>query len=146
MAVRIVGVNLPDEKRIEYALTFIYGIGPSLAKRILKGVGLNANKKVKELSDLEIKNIQDFIEKEFTVEGDLKAEISENIKRLREIGSYRGYRHVRGLPVRGQRTRSNARTRRGRRRTVGALSKEAWAKIDQAETTKKQPQKLSKNK
>ncbi len=137
MVVRIIGTNLPDEKRVEYALTMIYGIGFSRSRKILESVKIGANKKIKDLSDEDIKRIQDFIEKNFRVEGDLRAEINENVKRLKEISSYRGYRHARGLPTRGQRTRSNARTRKGRKRTVGALTKEAWAKADQIEQQKK---------
>ena len=134
MAVRITGVNLPDNKRIEFALTTIYGIGFAEARKTLTAVAVDLNKKVKDLADTDIKKITDYIEKNYKVEGDLKALVQDNIKRLKEIGSYRGLRHVRGLPVRGQRTRSNARTRKGKRRTIGALTKEAWAKIDQVQT------------
>lgn len=140
MAVRITGINLPENKRIEYALTIIYGIGFTQARKILSASSVDINKKVKDLSEADIKKITEFIEKNYKVEGDLRAQIQDNIKRLKEIGSYRGLRHIRGLPARGQRTRSNARTRKGKRRTIGALTKEAWAKIDQVQTqAPKQP-------
>ncbi|OGK38304.1 30S ribosomal protein S13 [Candidatus Roizmanbacteria bacterium RIFCSPHIGHO2_12_FULL_41_11] len=130
---RILGVVLPDEKRIDFALTLLYGIGWSASKTILKQTGIDTGKKVKAISEDEIKKIIGIIEKSFKVEGDLREEVNENIKRLREIASYRGLRHSRGLPVRGQRTRSNARTKRGKRKTVGALKKEAWAKVEQGQ-------------
>ena len=140
MAVRITGINLPENKRIEYALTIIYGIGFTQARKILSASSVDISKKVKDLSEADIKKITEFIEKNYKVEGDLRAQIQDNIKRLKEIGSYRGLRHIRGLPARGQRTRSNARTRKGKRRTIGALTKEAWAKIDQVQTqAPKQP-------
>lgn len=128
---RLFGVNLVDKDKITFALTNIYGIGFARAKSILDYLKIDQAKRVKEITEAEIKKIQDYVEKEFKVEGDLRLEINENIKRLKEIGSYRGIRHLRGLPARGQRTRSNARTRKGKKRTIGALSKEAWAKIDQ---------------
>ena len=129
---RLVGVNLPDDKRIEYALTKIYGISWYRAAHILKEVKIDTHKRVKELTEDEVKKLQTVIEKNFKVEGDLKEEVNTNIKRLREIGAYRGIRHLRGLPSRGQRTKSNARTKRGKRRTVGALKKEDMARIQQA--------------
>jgi small subunit ribosomal protein S13 len=135
--VRIVGTNLPDNKRLEYALTLIFGIGFTRSKTILTEVGIDVNKKVKDLVDTDIKKIQEYIEKNYRVEGDLRSQINDNIKRLKEISSYRGYRHIVGLPVRGQRTRSNARTRKGKKRTVGSLTKEAWAKMDQSSQQKK---------
>ena len=128
--IRIMGVNLPDEKRIIYALTAIYGIGWSVSKNILHQTNVDVNKKVKEISEEELKNIQKVIEK-IKVEGALKEEIVTNIKRLKEIGSYRGMRHAKSLPVWGQRTKSNARTKRGKRKTVGALKKEDQAKQTQ---------------
>jgi len=115
---RIVGVDLPKEKRIEVGLTYIYGIGPSLSRRILNRAGIDLDTKVKDLSEGEVSRIREIIDKEYKVEGDLKREVQLNIKRLVEIGSYRGIRHRRGLPVRGQRTRTNARTKRGARKTV----------------------------
>ncbi|OGK39062.1 30S ribosomal protein S13 [Candidatus Roizmanbacteria bacterium RIFCSPHIGHO2_12_FULL_44_10] len=129
---RLIGVNLPDDKRITYALTFIYGIGPNRAGKILTGVAIDSEKKVKDLSEDELKKLQDYIEKNYKVEGDLKEEVNLNIKRLKETGSYRGIRHIKGLPVRGQRTKSNARTKRGKRKTVGALKKEDMARLQQA--------------
>jgi len=123
--VRLFGTNLPDNKRIDYALTFVYGIGFSRAVEILKAVQINIDTKVKDIKDTDIKKIQDFVEKNYKVEGDLRSEINENIKRLREISSYKGFRHIRGLPVRGQRTRSNARTRKGKKRTVGIIRDKA---------------------
>jgi small subunit ribosomal protein S13 len=128
--VRLMGLNLPDSARVEYALTMLYGVGFTRAKKILEATKIEAHKRVRELKEEDIRRIQEFLEKNFKVEGELKSEIADNIKRLREIASYRGYRHARGLPVRGQRTRSNARTRKGKKKTIGALSKEAWAKID----------------
>lgn len=132
--VRLMGVILPDDKRIEYALTLLYGIGWNNAKKILSQLNIDPHRKVKELSEDEFKKITAVIEKNYKVEGNLKEEISENIRRLKEIGSYRGLRHIKGLPVRGQRTRSNARTKRGKRKTVGALRKEVWAKLEQSKT------------
>lgn len=129
--IRLFGVVLPDEKKIDFALTLIYGIGWARANEILKRTNIDKNKKVKELTESEIKKITEFIEKNYKVEGDLREEISENIKRLKEISCYRGIRHIKNLPVRGQRTRSNARTKRGKRKTVGALRKEVWAKLEQ---------------
>jgi small subunit ribosomal protein S13 len=132
---RILGIVLPDDKRVEYALTLIYGIGWSQSKSILEQLKIDSKTRVKDLSEDQQKNIIQVIEKSYKVEGDLREERSENIKRLRDIGSYRGMRHMMGLPVRGQRTKSNARTRKGKRKTVGALTKEAWAKLE--ETQKK---------
>lgn len=125
---------MPDEKKIDYALTTLYGIGWTNVKTILSQAGVPIGKKVKEVSEEEFKKIVDVIEKNYKVEGYLRETINENVKRLREIGSYRGIRHIRGLPVNGQRTKSNARTKRGKRKTVGALKKEMWAKIEQGKT------------
>lgn len=130
---RLLGVNLPDDKRIEYALTLLYGVGWGNASHILDEANVNLNKKVKELSEDELKTIAKIIEANYKVEGFLREEISGNIKRLKEIGSYRGSRHARSLPVHGQRTKSNARTKRGKRKTVGALKKEDAAKIQSHE-------------
>lgn len=127
--VRIVGVNLPNDKRVGYALTLIYGVGWSRAKMILKKTNINENKKTGQLTEQEIKEIQKVIEENYKVEGNLRETIVENIRRLKNIGSYRGLRHIRNLPVRGQRTRSNARTKRGKRKTVGALKKEDQIKL-----------------
>lgn len=124
------GVLMPDQKRVDYALTLIFGIGWTRAQMILEKTGIAPETRVKNITEEESKKLTAFIEKSFKVEGDLREEQSGNIKRLREIGSYRGIRHGLGLPTRGQRTRSNARTKRGRRKTVGALSKEAWSKTE----------------
>ena len=132
---RMLGVTLPDERRIDYALTILYGIGWSNVKTILSQTGIEASKKVKEITEEEFKKIIEVIEKNYKVEGYLREAINENIKRLREVGSYRGIRHIRGLPVHGQRTKSNARTKRGKRKTVGALKKEMWAKLEQNKTS-----------
>lgn len=129
--VRLLGVNLPDDKRVEYTLTLIYGIGWSASAKVLKDAAVDKNKKTGTLSEEELKKIIAVIEKTYMVEGQLREELNEDLKRLREIGSYRGSRHVKGLPVHGQRTRSNARTKRGKRKTVGALKKEVWAKMTQ---------------
>lgn len=122
---RIAGVDLPREKRVEIALTYIFGIGLSRSKQILRDTGVDPNKRVKDLTDDEIARIRDYIDKNFKVEGELRAEIARNIKRLIDIRCYRGLRHLRGLPVRGQRTRTNARTRKGPRKTVGVMRKKS---------------------
>lgn len=140
----MMGVTLPDEKRIDYALTILYGIGWTNVKTVLSQTGVDANKKVKEVSEEEFKKILEVIEKNYKVEGYLREAVNENIKRLREIGSYRGGRHVRGLPVNGQRTKSNARTKRGKRKTVGALKKEMWAKLEQNKTAEEVKTKADK--
>jgi small subunit ribosomal protein S13 len=125
---RIIGVNIPDEKRIDIGLTYIYGIGPTLAKKILESSNISADKKVKDLTKEEINTIKEFIEKNYKVEGDLRREIMVNIKRLKDINSWRGSRHTKKLPVRGQTTRINSRTARGNvRRTVGSGRKGAPA-------------------
>ena len=125
---RIAGVDLPPNKRIEIGLTYIYGIGRSQANNILKSAGVSSDTKVRELNDDEVNKIRKVIEEQHRIEGDLRKEISFNIKRLMEIGSYRGFRHRRGLPVRGQRTHTNARTRKGPRRGAIAVRKKASAK------------------
>ena len=130
----MMGVTLPDEKRIDYALTILYGIGWTNVKSVLKQTNVDPSKKVKEVSEEDFKKILEVVEKNYKVEGYLREAVNENIKRLREIGSYRGIRHVRGLPVNGQRTKANARTKRGKRKTVGALKKEMWAKLEQTKT------------
>lgn len=134
---RIAGVNVPDQKRVDIALTYIYGIGRNNVAQILGKTNVNASKRVHLLSQDEQKRIQNFLEG-YKLEGDLRAEVSENIKRLKGIGSYRGARHAKNLPVRGQRTRSNARTKRGKRVTIGAIKKEVAAKMDTAKTEKKE--------
>ena len=115
---RIAGIDLPRDKRVEIGLTYIYGIGRSSSNRILKEAGVNPNTRVRDLTDEETAKIREIIEKTQMVEGDLRREVALNIKRLMEIGCYRGIRHRRGLPVRGQKTKTNARTRKGPRRTV----------------------------
>ncbi len=115
---RIAGVEMPKGKRVEIALTYIYGIGRSSAQKILEKAGIDFNKKMDDLTDEELTRVREIIDREYKVEGDLRREVSANIKRLIDIGCYRGMRHVRGLPVRGQRTRTNARTRKGPRGSV----------------------------
>ena len=120
---RISGVDLPREKRVEIGLTYIYGIGRTSATKILAQAGVNPDTRVKDLTDDEVKSISTVIEESFQVEGDLRREIAMNIKRLQEIGCYRGIRHRKGLPVRGQKTKTNARTRKGPRKTVANKKK-----------------------
>jgi small subunit ribosomal protein S13 len=120
---RIAGIDLPKEKHIEIALTYIYGIGRQLSNKILKQAAVNPDTRAKDLKEDEISRIAAIIQKEYKVEGDLRRDISQNIKRLIDIGSYRGLRHRKSLPVRGQRTRTNARTRKGPRKTVGVTRK-----------------------
>ena len=115
---RISGVDIPKGKRVEISLQYIFGIGPVLSRKILDEAGVNPDTKVKDLTDDEVNRIRETIDKGYRVEGDLRKEINFNIKRYIDIGSYRGFRHRRGLPVRGQRTRTNARTKRGSRKTV----------------------------
>jgi small subunit ribosomal protein S13 len=116
---RIAGVNLPNQKRLEIGLTYIYGIGRSTAKKIAADTGLSPDEKIKDLTDEEITKLREYIDGNLQVEGDLRRERTNAIKRLGEIGAYRGIRHRRGLPVRGQRTKTNARTRKGPKKTVG---------------------------
>lgn len=120
---RIAGVDLPRDKRVEIALTYIYGIGLPTSKKILARTGIDPDTRVKDLTDDEVQRLRDIIEKEMVVEGDLRREVSMNIKRLMDIGCYRGLRHRRGLPVRGQRTRTNARTRKGPRPRIGGAKR-----------------------
>jgi len=122
---RIVGVDIPKEKRIEIALTYIYGVGNHTALKILKNSNIKVGTRAKDLNEDDVSRITSVIQKELKVEGDLRREVSANIKRLMDTGSYRGYRHRRGLPVRGQRTKTNARTRKGPRRTVGVIRAKA---------------------
>ncbi|OPZ93346.1 MAG: 30S ribosomal protein S13 [Firmicutes bacterium ADurb.Bin419] len=120
---RIAGVDLPREKRVEIGLTYIFGIGRTLSNKILEKTGVNPDTRVRDLTDDEISKLRECIDKEHKVEGDLRREVSLNIKRLMETGCYRGRRHRMGLPCRGQRTKTNARTRKGPKRTVGAQRK-----------------------
>lgn len=137
---RISGVNLLDEKRVDIALTYLYGIGRRNVVQVLQKAEVDAAKRVKALSEDEQKRIQKALET-IKVEGDLRAEVFGNIKRLKEIFAYRGVRHARGLPVHGQRTRSNARTKRGKRMTIGAIKKEVAAKMEATAKTKAAPAK-----
>lgn len=125
---RIAGIDLPRDKRIEIALTYIYGIGLSSARKILAATGVNPDTRVKDLTEDEINKLQKEIENNYKVEGDLRREVSANIKRLIDIGCYRGLRHKLGLPVRGQRTRTNARTRKGPKRTIAGKKKATMKK------------------
>jgi small subunit ribosomal protein S13 len=120
---RITGVDLPREKRIEIGLTYIYGIGLTTAQTIVRETGINPATRVRDLTEEEVVRLREYIDKNLKVEGDLRREVSQNIKRLMEIGCYRGLRHRKGLPVRGQRTHTNARTRKGPRRQIGAKKK-----------------------
>jgi len=126
---RIAGVVIPENKKIVVSLSYIYGIGRNLAGKIISSLKIDASKKTSELTEGEANKLRDFIEKNYKIEGELKREIQSNIKRLKEIGSYRGFRHSRGLPVRGQRTKTNSRTRRGNvRKTVGSGRKKSAEK------------------
>lgn len=129
---RIAGVDLPNEKRLDIALTYIYGVGRTNVIKVLKEAQMEGDRRVKTLTDEESNRIAKILEKGYTVEGDLRKEISDNIKRLIEIRSYRGTRHAKKLPARGQRTRSNARTKRGKRATVGAMKKDDRIKLTDA--------------
>ena len=120
---RLVGVDLPRTKRIEIALTYIYGIGLTTAKEIIAATGVDPDIRVKDLSEEDLAKLRDYIQQNLKVEGDLHREVSQNVKRLMEIGCYRGLRHRRGLPVRGQRTHTNARTRKGPRKQIGGKKK-----------------------
>ena len=125
---RVGGVDLPENKRLDIGLTYIYGVGRSNVKNILTETKLDGSKRIKDLTEGEVNSLQKAVEK-FPVEGDLRREIDQNIKRLIDIGSFRGSRHRKGLPARGQRTRSNARTKRGKRQTIGAMRKDVAAKM-----------------
>lgn len=118
---RIIGVDVPKEKRIDVSLRYLYGIGPTTSDRILKEAGIDVAKRAKDLTEEEVSRITAVIQKRYRVEGDLRREVSANIKRLMDIGTYRGYRHKKSLPVRGQRTKTNARTRKGPRKNVGII-------------------------
>ena len=120
---RIAGVDIPREKRAVVSLTYIYGIGPTSATQILAGAGISEDRRIRDLTEDEVNRLRELVERRYKVEGDLRRELSMNVKRLMEIGSYRGIRHRRNLPVRGQRTKTNARQRRGPRRTVGIRRK-----------------------
>lgn len=128
---RVSGITIPDNKRVDISLTYLYGIGRSNVEDVLKKAQVDGAKRVKDLSEDEQKAIAKVLET-YKLEGDLRAEVTGNIKRLKETGSYKGMRHTKGLPAHGQRTRSNARTKRGKRVTIGAMKKELAAKIDAA--------------
>ncbi|HNP89198.1 MAG: 30S ribosomal protein S13 [Microgenomates group bacterium ADurb.Bin219] len=130
--IRIAGVDLQDNKIVRIGLTKIFGLGRSNVEKVLQETGIEGGKRIKELTDEEVSRIQKFIDAKIKVEGDLRQEIQDNIFRLKRIAAYRGKRHAANLPVRGQRTRTNARTKRGKRVTIGALKKEALNKIEQA--------------
>ncbi|MEO7617613.1 MAG: 30S ribosomal protein S13 [Candidatus Saccharibacteria bacterium] len=125
---RLSGVNIPDAKRVEISLTYIFGIGITTSRKILTETGINPDTRVKDLTEAEMSKLREFIDKNFEVEGDLQRQIAMNIKRLKEINSYRGLRHKANLPVRGQRTKTNARTKRGRKVTMGSGRKKSAAK------------------
>ena len=125
---RLSGVNIPDAKRVEVSLTYIFGIGITSSRKILAETGINPDTRVKELTEAEMSKLREYIDKNFEVEGDLQRQIAMNIKRLKEINSYRGLRHKANLPVRGQRTKTNARTKRGRKVTMGSGRKKSAAK------------------
>jgi len=129
---RIAGVDLPNEKRLDIALTYLYGVGRSNVVNVLKDAQMDGARRVKTLTDEEVNKIAKILERGYSVEGDLRKAVSDNIKRLIEIRSYRGSRHVKKLPARGQRTRSNARTKRGKRVTIGAMKKDDRIKTDTA--------------
>lgn len=135
---RIHGVQIPVEKRIDIALSYLYGVGRNNVGRILKDAKIDASIRVKNLSEEEQKRVQNVLDT-YKIEGDLRAEVVGNIRRLREIGSYRGQRHARNLPSRGQRTRSNARTKRGKRVTIGAIKKELAMKMETGAAQKAKP-------
>src|SRR3990172_9038524 len=134
---RIAGVDLPRDKRGEVAVTYIYGLGRSSARRILGQAGIDLNRRVKEWTDDEVARLREIIEREYKVEGDLRREVSVNLKRLMDISCYRGIRHRKGLPVRGQRTHTNARTRKGPRRGVGIRRKTTGKTTGKSPTTGK---------
>lgn len=132
---RVVGVNVPDNKRVDIALTYIYGLGRSNVLPVLEKAQIELTKKAKDLTEEELGRIQKVLET-YKIEGDLRADIANDIKRLKEVSSYRGMRHAKSLPARGQRTRSNARTKRGKRVTIGAIKKEVAAKMETAAAKK----------
>lgn len=134
---RIAGKDIPGEKKVVYALRYIYGVGLSRAEKIIEQAKIDPEKRARDLTSQEIAKIQKLLE-EFPTEGDLRRRINDNINRLKRIKAYRGIRHIQGLPVRGQRTRTNARTRKGKRKTVGAMKKEDAIKLEEAKKKKEQ--------
>ena len=129
---RVLGIDIPGRKRLEFAFRYFYGIGPTLALEVIEKVGLDRAKQADDLTDDEIKRLSQVLQQEYQIEGDLRREVQQNIRRLISIGSYRGLRHRRGLPVRGQRTSTNARTRKGPKKTVGAIRDKAARKAVRA--------------
>ena len=125
---RLAGVDVPDNKRVEVALRRIYGVGPTVALKVVESAGITENPRVKDLTEAELGRIREVIEREYKTEGDLRREVTSNIRRLIDIGSYRGIRHRRGLPLRGQRTKTNARSKRGTRQTVAGRRRQAARK------------------
>ena len=125
---RLAGVNIPEEKRVEASLRYIYGIGLTRSQKILSDTNIDPNKRVKDLSEAELTKLREYLTKTYTIEGDLRREVSQNINRLKAVNAYRGLRHKSGLPVRGQRTKTNSRTKRGKRVTVGSGRKKPGAK------------------
>jgi len=125
---RIAGINIPDQKRLEIGLTYVFGIGPTRAKEVMERAKIKSNVKFSELTDIQVDALRTIVEKEYVVEGDLRQIINQNIRRLKEISSYKGSRHTRHLPVHGQRTKTNARTKRGKRVTVGSGRKKSAEK------------------
>lgn len=134
---RIAGIELPEDKRIDYALTRLFGVGWALSEKILKETGVSPAKRTKELTEEEVGLLNKTVEG-YKIEGELRKEIRQNIQRLKNIGSYKGTRHSRNLPVRGQRTRTNARTKRGKRKTIGAFKKEVLTKMTGARATRQE--------
>ena len=134
---RIAGVNIPENKRIVIALTYIYGIGNALSKKILAELEVDENKKASDLTQKEVGDLKDYIEKNYKIEGDLRRQVMINVKRLKDIGAWRGLRHAKGLPVRGQRTRTNARTRKGPRKTVGVIRQKMERTVKESGTAEK---------
>lgn len=132
---RLAGIDIPEAKKVNIALTYIYGVGRTNVVSIIEKAQVDGDKRVKDLTSDEVSRLQKIIDT-VKVEGDLRKEVSQNIQRLKEIGSYRGHRHVKGLPSRGQRTRTNARTKRGKRVTIGALKKETMAKVEASKKEK----------
>jgi len=140
---RIGGVDIPEKKKLEFSLAYIYGIGRMNVKGVLSKSGLDGNKRTMDLTGEELSKLQKAVDT-VKVEGDLRKEVSQNIARLKEIGSYRGSRHAKGLPARGQRTKTNARTKRGKRVTIGALKKEILAKVEASKAEKQKKEEVKK--
>ncbi len=125
---RVAGINIPNEKRVEYSLPYVYGIGLTLSQKILKELNIDPSIRVKDLTEDQLEKIRSFISRNYRVEGDLRMEVTQNIKRLKEIGTYRGSRHLKNLPARGQRTKTNGRTKRGKKVTMGSGRKQTGQK------------------